>query len=437
VDAVGHRRAATALGNLCHTGNCSCSPRLPRGRLDDLMTITCADCGRTQTVPPLPPGASAECERCDRLLGRRSKGGFEVPLGFAAAMLVLMPPAVFLPLMNSTIRNLVFQESRLISSVGVIYSEVWFPFAFGFLFFAFLFPAVRALLLVIVLGTIRMGRTFPHQGRLFRWSEELRVWSMTEVVVIAGVVAYFRAAISAQVEVDLGAWCYLLVAVLAFLMDRTLDRRAIWNCILRDHSSPPDGHFVSCEICEMAVSSRRAGDPCPRCGHTLDSDIGRRFAPALAAVLAAILLCLPAYTFSIIVNDRITGAWEHTVMGTVQLLDDYGYWEFGVVTLVAGVGIPVFELLGLVWLLATVHFPTRDHLVLRTRLYRILHRLVRWPMILPFIAAIAAPIVDFRGIDDIEAGIGATPLFMVIALTMLALWLFQPRFMWKTAGVPR
>jgi uncharacterized paraquat-inducible protein A len=55
-------------------------------------------------------------------------------------------------------------------------------------------------------------------------------------------------------------------------------------------------------------------------------------------------------------------------------------------------------------------------------------------MIIPFIAAIAAPIVDFRGIDDIVAGPGATPLFMLITLIMLAMRLFEPQLMWKTAG---
>jgi uncharacterized paraquat-inducible protein A len=55
-------------------------------------------------------------------------------------------------------------------------------------------------------------------------------------------------------------------------------------------------------------------------------------------------------------------------------------------------------------------------------------------MIIPFIAALAAPIVDFRGIDDIVAGPGATPLFLLIALLMFAVRMFEPRLMWKAAG---
>jgi uncharacterized paraquat-inducible protein A len=72
---------------------------------------------------------------------------------------------------------------------------------------------------------------------------------------------------------------------------------------------------------------------------------------------------------------------------------------------------------------------------MRTRFYRLLERLVRWPMILPFIAAIAAPIVDFRGIDDIVSGPGATPLFALIALLMFGIRMFEPKSMWRTAGV--
>lgn len=353
-------------------------------------------------------------------------------------MFLLLPPAVFMPLMDSTIRNLVFEESRLVSSVPVIYSEVWFPFAFGFLFFAFLFPAIRALLLVVVLSSLRFGWKVWQAGRIFRWSEELRLWSMTDVVVIAGVVAYFRAAVPAEVEVRVGAWCYITVALLSIATDLALDRRAIWNAILPDRTSATtERHIASCDACEMAVASRRPGDPCPRCGATLDRDVTRRFVPAFAALAAALPLALPAYAAAIMVNDQLTGVLEHTVIGTIQLLADHGYGQVGVVILVAGIAIPIAELIGLLWLLVRVRYPKRQGLVLRTRTYRMLRRLVRWPMIIPFIAAIAAPIVNFRGIDDIVAGPGATPLFLLIALIMFAVWLFEPKLMWKTAGESR
>jgi paraquat-inducible protein A len=396
------------------------------------VTITCADCGATQSIPDLPPGGTAECHRCDRVLSRHTEHGNGIALWCAVAIVILLPLAAFLPLMESTFYNIIFGESRLVSSVGVIYTEVWFPFSFGFLFFALLFPLFRALLQILVLT----GIPIPQRGRVFRFSEELRMWSMPEVVVIAGFVTYYRASISSTVGLQGGALCYIAVAIFTWIGDHALDRRAVWNSILPDTTEYPRRHYASCDVCELAAMGRRPGDHCPRCGSRLDRNIYARWIPATAAVAAAIPLCLPAYSAAIMVNDNLTGVLEHTILGTVQLLADRGYWQVGVIVLVAGVFIPMIELAGLSWLLIRVRIPNVRGLVRRTRAYRILYRLVPWPMIIPFVAALAAPIIKFRGIDDIVAGPGATPLFTIIALLMLAVRLFGPKMMWRTAGVP-
>ncbi|HEX2255061.1 MAG TPA: paraquat-inducible protein A [Thermoanaerobaculia bacterium] len=398
------------------------------------MTITCADCGSAQLLPEVPPRAVAECHRCDRVLERRAATHLGVSMAAATAMLVLLPFAAFLPLMRSTIRNLVFESSRLITSVPVIYQEVWFPFALGFLLFAVLLPGLRALALVVVLGSIRWGWPTPELGRIFRWNQELRVWSMTDVVVVAGVATYFRAAAPADVDVLLGAWCYMTVAALALTADLTLDRRKVWNAIFPDLAAPPAGRFVSCGVCELAAPGMAPRDPCPRCGAALDRDVTRRFVPSLMALAAAIPLTAPAYDYAVIVNDQLMGLWEFTILGTVQLMADRGLWLLGFVLLVAGVVIPVVELVGFGWLFARVRFPERKRLVERTRTYRLLRSLVRWPMVIPFIAAIAAPIVDFPGIDDILAGPGATPFFLLVVLLVLVVRTFEPRLMWRAAG---
>ena len=396
------------------------------------MTVTCADCGATQAIPDLPPGGLAECHRCDRVLARHTENGNRIANACAWAIVILLPAAAFLPLMNSTFYNIIFGESRLVSSVGVIYTEVWFPFAFGFLFFALLIPWIRAVLQVLVLS----GSALPQRGRIFRFSEEMRLWSMPEVVVIAGVVTYYRASIASTVGLQGGALCYIAVAIFTWIGDHAIDRRYVWNSILPDTEEYPQRHYASCDVCELAAAGRRPGDHCPRCGSRLDRNIAPRWVPAAAAVAAAIPLCFPAYTAAIMINDNLTGVLEHTIMGTVQLLADRGYWEIGVVVLIAGVFVPVVELAGLIWLLARVRFPNVRGLVRRTRAYRLLRRLVRWPMIIPFIAALAAPIIKFKGIDDIVTGPGATPLFVIIALMMFAVRMFEPKLMWRTAGVP-
>lgn len=400
------------------------------------MRLACADCGRLQVVPPLPRRAVAECGRCDRVLDRRAATHHGVAMAAAVAVLVLLPFACFLPLMQSTIRQLVFDESRLISSVPVIYRQVWFPVAFGFLFFAILFPALRAATLVAVLGSLRWGWALRERGRIFRWNQELRIWSMTDVVVVAGVATYFRAAAPADVEVLPGAWCYLAVALLALSMDLALDRRRVWNAILPDRGgkASPAERTAACGVCELAVEGGAPGAPCPRCGAALERGLRRGFLPSVMALAAAVPLALPAYEFAVIVNDQLTGVWELTIFGTIQLMADRGLWVLGVVLLVAGVAVPVVELAGCAWLLVRVRLPSRAGLIARTRLYRLLRALVRWPMVIPFIAATAAPIVDFPHIDDIVAGPGATPYFLFVTLLVATVRLFAPKLMWQAAG---
>ena len=75
-------------------------------------------------VPVLPVRAIAECHRCDRVLDRRRWTRFDISFASAVATFLLLPPAFLLPLMESTIRNIVYQRSRLVSSVPEIYREV-------------------------------------------------------------------------------------------------------------------------------------------------------------------------------------------------------------------------------------------------------------------------------------------------------------------------
>src|SRR3954452_3308826 len=114
--------------------------------------VTCADCGSTQLLPPLPARSVAECHRCDRVLDRTTATHLGLSFASAVAQLVLLVPAATLPAMESTIRNLVFEESRLVTSVPVVYRDTWWPFALGFFLLAIAFPGARALLQVLVLG---------------------------------------------------------------------------------------------------------------------------------------------------------------------------------------------------------------------------------------------------------------------------------------------
>ena len=79
--------------------------------------------------------------RCDRLLMRRTRNRIRPHARDGRATFVLLPAAVFMPCCT---RRFATSYSRRAGSsrASYDYTEVCVPFAFGFLFFALLFPAI-------------------------------------------------------------------------------------------------------------------------------------------------------------------------------------------------------------------------------------------------------------------------------------------------------
>ena len=65
-----------------------------------LDTIACPDCELQQTIPPLPPGASARCARCKATIARNPVDPIDRPLALAVAAAIVFVVANTTPLMG-------------------------------------------------------------------------------------------------------------------------------------------------------------------------------------------------------------------------------------------------------------------------------------------------------------------------------------------------
>jgi paraquat-inducible protein A len=97
------------------------------------------------------------------------------------------------------------------------------------------------------------------------------------------------------------------------------------------------------------------------------------------------------------------------------------------------IGIPVAKLFGLGWCLLSIHRRSKRHLVLKTKLYRLIDEAGRWSNIDPFIIAVIVPLMHFRNFIVTDAGVAATAFIAVVVLTMMASRAFDPRLMWDAA----
>ena len=182
-------------------------------------------------------------------------------------------------------------EAHAIDGAVAYWRDGWPLMAVFVGVFVVVIPFVRSAMQVAVLGSLQLGHRWRWQGFLFRYAEELRLWSMPGVYVLAGIVTYSRLAAEIDADVLTGGWCFIAAALMLLLGDALLDRRRVWQAILPDGPAPR--HALGCESCELLVTTSMEGARCPRCGAALD----RRKPESLrrtAALTAAALVLYPA-----------------------------------------------------------------------------------------------------------------------------------------------
>lgn len=399
------------------------------------MIVACPECGVAQRIAPLPERAAAECWRCETTLERTAGRSAGAALALTLAALLLFIPGNVLPVMRSNLLGS-SMDARVADSVFAFVLDGR-PLVAAFLaIFVIAVPLLRAALLIGVLGGLRLGYRELWQGRLFRYAENLRHWSMPEVYVLAGAVTYSRVAAQLDVEVLPGGWCFVVAAFFLLIAETSLDRRRVWLAIRPDEPIPEglDGaRTFGCDSCDLVLPVERAGDSCPRCANRLFLRKPRAFPRAVALTLAALLLLYPAYFLPMTQAVQPNGYVEHTVPDGVRQLFERGFWYLGVLVLVVSIGIPLVKVAALIWMTASVRFPHRTGLRLRVRMHRTIDEINRWSFVDPFIVAVTAPMMAYPGIASVHAGPGTLPFALVVVLTMLASRVFDPRLMWDAA----
>jgi len=396
------------------------------------MTIACADCGAEQRIPDLPERTAAECLRCGKLLDLSERLDLTIGLAWTWAIFLLLFPANLLPLMQATLG----EDTRvnyLSSGVTALWGDHWPFLALMFAAFAIVIPFIRAGLVLLVLTAIAIHRRPPWLGRAFRYAEALRLWAMPEVVILAGLVIFMRTSFQLQGQVEWGGWCLMAAAFLSMLTPWALSPHRVWRAISPDREEPNGAPTISCDACNLVLPLSAERTPCPRCRRRLHLRKPNAMQRTAALVVAGYVLYFPAYYYSMSYTMQPGGVQQHTIIDGVKELAGAGYWELAVIIFTASILIPMFKLIGLSWLLMSVHFPSKRTLVLRTRLYRVIHKIGRWSNTDPFIVALMTPLLSFGGIVEVHAGKAALPFALVVTVTMLASRSFDSRLMWDAA----
>lgn len=393
------------------------------------MTIGCPDCGALEELPPLRSPVKAICRVCEAPLERTVGRSIDAALALAAATFILLIPANLAPLMTVGFFG-AEQTSVLGSGVALFWTRGWPILACFIGLFAIAAPLVRFGLLTFVLGAVRTGRRPQALGRLYRWAMWLDPWAMPDVFLVGFFIGYSRVSQHLTVTIGMGGWCLVAAALTTMLTRATLDRRTVWRAVMAEHSVAARDAAISCTTCDYAAPAAAEGTPCPRCGLVLRRRKKHAVSRATALSLAALALYAPANFYPMTTATQLGREIPHRIIDGVRELFQAGLWPLGILIFCTSIAIPLIKLVGMGWFILSVQLRWRRWRRLKTHVYRSIDELGRWSNVDIFTLATFIPLIRFEGLASAHAEPGATAFALVVALTMLASRLFDPRLMW-------
>jgi paraquat-inducible protein A len=395
------------------------------------VATACPDCGALLSFPPLPRRSTAVCLRCRAPVESTSGRSLDGALASTVATLLLLVPVDTLPLLRAEFLGRGSARS-LASGVARLWHHDWITLAALSSIFVIVLPALRSVLIVLVLGALRLGLRPAWLGPAFRWAMRLTPWSMLDVFLLAVAIGYYYLTAVEHVDlaIETGGGLLVLAGLLTMLSSATLDERAVWRAIGRDAAAPAGEEAMSCADCGLIQPLTRHGSRCARCGAR--SHARKPHAPACTAALvsAALILFVPANVYPMNISDLLGVHRTYTNFGYVRQLWQLGLWPLGVITFWTSIITPALMMAAVAWCALSVARGSARHLVLKTRLLRMVSGSGRWSQTGPLSIVFFALLMDFGRLGSENAGWGATAFIVMTLLLIAASVTFDARLIW-------
>lgn len=202
---------------------------------DKLMTAADAgllSCHNCSLLSKAGSGQHADliCPRCDAVLHKRKPNSIARTWAFVIAAFICYIPANLLPM--TVVTSLGNVQSDTIMS-GVIYfmQHGEWPIGLVILIASVVVPLTKLFILIYLLISVqRKSQWRPaERARLYRVTEAIGRWSMTDIYVVTVMVALVHLGNLATIEAGVGAIFFGAVVVLTIIAALTFDPREIWD----------------------------------------------------------------------------------------------------------------------------------------------------------------------------------------------------------------
>jgi paraquat-inducible protein A len=144
-------------------------------------------------------------------------------------------------------------------------------------------------------------------------------------------------------------------------------------------------------------------------------------------------MLLPANLLPVLSTQTYGHNRSDTIFSGAIELWKQGLWAIAIIVITASIVIPVLKLVGLGWLLLSLHRGDCGNARRLTRIYAALDFIGRWSMLDVFLAAFLTGLVQFGELSTVIPRAGIVAFAAAVVLTVLATQAFDPRILWRAA----
>jgi len=194
-----------------------------------ISCATCHECGFLSRVPAR--GAHGiVCARCGSAVHLRKPNSLQRTWALVLSAALCYLPANVFPVMVVTSLGQT-QADTIFSGVVYFLTHGMWPLAVIVFIASVCVPVLKIVALVSLLVSVQRGSSWrpADRTRIYRMTEAIGRWSMTDIYVVTILVALVRLGNLATIEAGMGAVFFSLVVVLTMLAAESFDPRLIWD----------------------------------------------------------------------------------------------------------------------------------------------------------------------------------------------------------------
>ena len=196
--------------------------------IDARLLVACQQCDATYKKPRLKQGQLSKCNRCGSILVERKVNSINRSFYWSLAGLILMLPAILLPIMGVTLAGQ-FHEASLFDCILVLIDRGFFMIASLVFLFSIAVPIVRLSGALYLSYAFKFNRLKPSLLNFFRAYHHLDHWAMLNVFMLGIVVSMYKLIDDTELSVNLGLLAFIFWLISSTMSAVALDQDYIWD----------------------------------------------------------------------------------------------------------------------------------------------------------------------------------------------------------------